>query len=162
MKKNSGIRQKSLGSKENYLKQKLEMDSYADDYFSDCRLLGVMTTEKNYRFIWRLNNMLLMDFRLNEKDEIEINRRNRFYYFPVYSFRVMLTELHHFIYHNYSDGDYLLPEFKHIDFLWLMKGEQMLPLDYNNLLLKLKETQGVQLVAELPYEQLKNIGNLLI
>ena len=144
------------------MKYRLDMDNYTDEYFNGCRLLGIVAVEKNYRFLWRLNNALCMDFRLNEIDEVEINRRERFYYFPVYSWQETQTELLHLIYHNHNDGEYLLPQFRHIDFLWLMKGEQLLPQEYNLLLIKIKQIDGVQLVAELPYEQLKNIGNLLI
>ena len=31
----------------------------------------------------------------------------------------------HYLYNNEDDGEYLLPEFKHLDFLWLIKDDIM-------------------------------------
>lgn len=143
------------------MKLKLNIDELTDDFFEETRLLGITATTKSYRFCWTINNMIGFDFRLNPDIEIHIHKKGRNYFFPVYQFKVPSTYLSHFIYHNQYDGEYLLPEFKHMDFLWLMKGETMPDTDCHNLIQSVKQINGVQLVAELTNEHIKNKGNLV-
>ena len=69
--------------------------------------------------------------------------------------------LEQYLYVNQFDGEYLLPEFKHLDFLWLMKGDEIDPNWLNETTQAIRETPSVQLVANLSIEQIKNRENLL-
>ncbi len=139
----------------------LQIDELTNDFFSDVRLLGIVATAKNYRFCWTVNHLLNLDFRLDKNIDIHIRRKKRDYFFPVYSFFNQASQLNHYIYHNNFDGEYLLPEFKHINFLWLMKGEQLQTEEARKLIAALKEIPCVQLVAELTNEKIKTKGNLV-
>jgi hypothetical protein len=143
------------------MKLKLNIDELTDDFFADTRLLGITASTKSYRFCWAINNMIGFNFRLNPEIEIHLQKKGRQYFFPVYQFIVPNTDLSHYIYHNQYDGEYLLQEFKHMDFLWLMKGEMMPDADCQNLIQSVKKINGVQLVAELTNEHIKNKGNLV-
>jgi len=142
------------------MKLKLNQDELTEDFFHDTRLLGIVVSAKSYRFCWQLNNSLGYDFRLNPDLEIHLQKKGRQYFFSVYQHAVN-NFLSHFIYHNQYDGEYLLPEFKHMDFLWLIKGETVPDEECRKLIQSIKNVNGVQLVAELTNEQIKNKGNLI-
>lgn len=143
------------------MKHVLDITELTEDFFTDTRLLGIMVAAKSYRFCWQLNNLLSFNFRLNTDIEIHVQKKGRQYFFPVYQHAEPHTYLTHYIYHNQYDGEYLLPEFRHLDFLWLMKGDLIPDADYMQLVQKIKQVNGVQMVAELTNEKIKNKGNLL-
>jgi hypothetical protein len=143
------------------MKLKLNIDELTEDFFMDTRLLGIIVSVKNYRFCWQLNSMLGYNFRLNPDIEIHIQKKGRHYFFPVYQHSVSSSFLNHYIYHNQNDGEYLLPEFKHMDFLWLIKGDDIPDEACHQLIQSVKNMNAVQLVTELTNEQIKNKGNLV-
>ena len=139
----------------------LDTQDITDGFFEDTRLLGIMAPMKDYQFCWQLNNMLGVDFRVNNDIEIQLKKKNRNYFFSLYEYQEPATALEHYIYNNQFDGEYLLPEFKHLDFLWLMKGDivtdEMLRQQTENI----KSINGVQLVLELTNEKIKNKEHLV-
>lgn len=139
----------------------LDTQDITDDFFEDTRLLGIMAPMKDYQFCWQINNMLGVDFRVNNDIEIQLKKKNRNYFFSLFEYREPSTSLEHYIYNNQFDGEYLLPEFKHLDFLWLMKGDivtdEMLQRQTENL----RSINGVQLVVELTNEKIRNKEHLV-
>jgi hypothetical protein len=137
---------------------KLSLNNHelAEEFFEDTRLLGIIAPVKDYQFCWHLNNILGMDFRINHDIEIQLKRKKRDYFFTVFEYCEPTGSLAYFVYNNQFDGEYLLPEFKHFDFLWLMKGDivsdELLQYTINSI----KHINGVQLVAELTNEKIKN------
>src|ERR1041385_7758685 len=125
-------------------KLKLDIDGIEDDFFTGTRLLGIMSMKKDYQFCWQVNGDLGFDFRLNADAEIQLRRKGRYYYFPVYQFSQTDAELEHYIYHNQFEGEYLLPEFKHLDFLWLVRSDRIPEEDFMSLQQNLKTISGIQ------------------
>jgi len=143
-------------------KLKLNIDGIEDNFFTGTRLLGIMSQLKNYRFCWQVNAQLKYDFRLNTDVEIQLKKKGRNYFFSVYQFCETDFEMEHFIYHNQCEGEYLLPEYKHFDFLWLIKADIIPEDDFSNLQQKLKLIPGVQLVTELTTEKIRHKENLIL
>jgi hypothetical protein len=143
------------------MKLVLDNKNLAEDFFEDTRLLGIMAPIRDYQLCWNLNNMMGMDFRINNDIEIQLSKKKRNYFFAVYEFCEPTGSLSHFVYNNRFDGEYLLPELRHLDFLWLMKGdlvtEESLLLTINSI----KEINGVQLVVELTNEKIRNKEHLI-
>jgi hypothetical protein len=137
---------------------KLSLNNHelAEEFFEDTRLLGIMAPVKDYQFCWYLNNTLGMDFRINPDIEIQLKRKRRDYFFTVFEFGDSTGSLAHFIYNNQFDGEYLLPEFKHLDFLWLMKGDTVSDESLQQTILSIRTIHGVQLVTELTNEKIRN------
>jgi hypothetical protein len=140
----------------------LNTDGIEDNFFSGVRLLGIMSQLKNYRFCWLINAHLKYDFRLKTDVEIQVKKKNRNYFFQVYHFCETDCEMEHYIYHNQFEGEYLLPEFKHFDFLWLVKADIIPEETFSDLQKNLKTINGVQLVTELIQEKIKHKGNLIL
>ena len=142
---------------------KLVLDNKAvmEEFFSDARLLGVMSPIKDYQFCWHLNSNIGLDFRINNEIEIKLLKKKRWYYFGVYEYNEPTRFLSHYVYNNQFDGEYLLPEFKHLDFLWLMKGDEVSDESLQETIQTIKAINSVQLVLELTNEKIKNKEHLV-
>jgi hypothetical protein len=68
----------------------------------------------------------------------------------------------HSIYENQYEGEFLVAELKHFDFLWLVRADIIPEEDFTGLQQKLKSISGVQLVTELILEKIKNKENLIL
>ncbi|MFT3749570.1 MAG: IPExxxVDY family protein [Agriterribacter sp.] len=138
------------------MKLSIDNTALADDFFSDVRILGIVAPVKDYRFCWMLNQAMGCDFRRNSELEIQLSKKGRQYFFSVYEYRQNLSFLAHYIYSNQFDGEYLLPEFRHLDFLWLLKGDEVGDGYLLSLQKSIKEVNGIQLITELDKDRIKN------
>lgn len=143
------------------MKLKLDFEDIAADFFSDTRLIGVVTSLKDYQFCLHLNQLLRFDFRNNNDIEIQLNKKKRNYFFSVFEFREKNNSLAHYLYNNQFDGEYLLPEFRHLDFVWLLKGDPVEEETLQSIMQAIRSINGVQLVMELTVEKIRNKGHLI-
>ena len=139
----------------------LNTHDLTSEFFEETRLLGIMAPVKDYQFCWHLNSNMGMDFRINNDIEIQLNKKNRTYFFSVYEYAEPTGSLAHFIYNNQFDGEYLLPEFRHLDFLWLMKGDEVKQDALQETIQSIRNINGVQLVVELTNEKIRNKEHLV-
>jgi len=142
--------------------QKLILDTAALNgmFFDEACLLGIMAPIRDYQFVWHLNAQLQLDFRINDL-EIGLVRKKREYFFKVYEYRRRDSMLEHYLYVNQFDGEYLLPELKHMDYLWLMKGDEIEPAWLEETMQAIRGTHSVQMVVKLAIDQVKHRENLL-
>lgn len=143
------------------MKLVLDTKNLTDDFFEETKLLGIMAPMRHYQFCWQLNNLLGIDFRINHELEIALRRKNRTYYFSIYEYAEPQTCLKHYLYNNQHDGEYLLPELKNLDFLWLLKDDFVSDESLQHLVQSLRNVAGVQLVVELTNEKIKNKEHLV-
>jgi hypothetical protein len=143
------------------MKLKINNEALAEAFFEDTSLMGIVAPVKGYQLCWRLNQALRFDFRINNDIEIQLTKKNRKYFFSVYDYQVPNTTLVHYIYHNQFDGEYLLPEFRHLDFLWLARGDLFEKAERDMLAESIRAITGVQLVTELTNEKIKNKEHLI-
>ena len=143
------------------MKLTLDNKDLTDGFFEEARLLGIQAPIKDYMFCWQINQLLGIDFRINNELEIPLKRKGRMYFFAVYEYAQPSTCLMHYLYNNRYDGEYLLPEFKHLDFLWLLKDDCVANEFVENLIFSLRSINGVQLVTELTNEKIKNKEHLV-
>ena len=139
----------------------LDTRELTNDFFEDTHLLGIMAPVKDYQFCWHLNNSIGLDFRINNDIEIQLTKKKRNYFFSVYEFSEPTGSLSHYVYNNQFDGEYLLPEFKHLDFLWLMKGDEVTNDSLQQTIQSIRTISSVQLVIELTNEKIKNKEHLV-
>lgn len=138
------------------MKFTLDNKDLSEEFFDGTRLLGIMCPMKDYQFAWQLNGLLGLDFRINTDIEIQLTKKKRNYFFSVYEFREPTGSLEHYIYNNQFDGEYLLPEFRNLDFLWLMKGDVVTDPYLAQVVNDIRSISGVQLVTELTQEKIRN------
>lgn len=140
---------------------KIDNELIAQEFFEDALLLGIVAPIKDYQLSWQLNQILGFDFRINNAIEIQLTKRERTYFFSIYEYPIPSTCLTHYLYNNQFDGEYLLPEFKHLDFLWLLKGEFVNKEELQALIYSIKTLPGVQLVSEITNEKIKHKQHLI-
>ncbi len=143
------------------MKLKIDNETLAQEFFENSILLGIVAPVKDYQLCWQLNQVLGFDFRINNDFEIQLTKKERKYFFSIYEYLVPSTCLAHYLYNNQFDGEYLLPEFKHLDFLWLMKGEYVNAEELKALIYSIKTLPGVQLVNEMTNEKIKHKQHLI-
>jgi hypothetical protein len=143
------------------MKLKIDNETLAQEFFEDSLLLGIVAPIKDYQFSWQLNQILGFNFRVNNDFEIQLKKKERRYFFAIYEYAVPSTCLVHYLYNNQFDGEYLLPEFKHLDFLWLLKGEAVSPEELKALMQSIRSLPGVQLVNEMTNEKIKHKQHLI-
>ena len=143
------------------MKLKLDLDELAEDFFRDTRLIGIVAPIKDYQLCWQLNQLLSIDFRNNNDIEIQLKRKKRDYYFAVFQYSETSNALVHYLYNNQFDGEYLLPEFRHLDFLYLLKGDVVSDDFVFQLMETIKKINGVQLAMELAHEKIRNKAHMI-
>jgi len=144
------------------MKLKIDNETLVEEFFECTRLLGIVAPIKDYQFSWHINQILGFKFRINNSLEIQLRKKERNYFFSIYEYEVPNSPLVHFIYNNQHDGEYLLPEFKHLDFLWLIKGEEIDNGELESLQQSIKLLPGVQLVNEMTHEKIKNKQHMIL
>ena len=143
------------------MKLKIDNESIAQEFFVDAVLLGIVAPIKDYLFSWHLNQIFGFNFRVNNDIEIVLTKQQRKYFFSIYEYAVPSTSITHYLYNNQFDGEYLLPEFKHLDFVWLIKGEYISEKELKTLMQSIKSIPGIQLVNEMTNEKIKNKQHLI-
>ena len=143
------------------MKLVLDTKDLTDGFFEETKLLGIMASMKDYQFCWQLNSLLGLDFRVNHELEIGLKKKKRDYFFPIFEFHEPTGSLSHYLYKNQNEGEYLLPEFKHLDFLWLMKDDKVTDEELHRIINPVKTIAGVQLVVELTNEKIKHKEHLV-
>src|SRR6478735_9181149 len=142
------------------MKLKLDQDWMTDDFFDGTRLIGIVASMKDYQLCWHLNQLLNFDFRNNTEIEIQLKKKTRSYYFSVFQYNEPNSALGHYLYNNQFDGEYLLPEFKHLDFLWMIKGDDQAKINLSEFSNLLRSINGVQLVTEVNSDKIRNKAHL--
>jgi len=143
------------------MKLRFDNEAMLEDFFENTRLLGIVASIEQYRLCWHLNQILNFDFRINNSIEIHLNKKMRNYFFPIYQYGQQAGTIKHYLYNNEDDGEYLLPELKHLDFLWLIKDDIMHDDDVSLLTSSLRIIPSVQLIMELTNEKIKNKQHLI-
>jgi len=143
------------------MKLVLDNKELTEEFFEDTLLLGIMAPVKDYQFCWHLNSAMGLSFRQNNEIEIKLVKKKRNYFFSVYEYKEPTKFLSHYVYNNQFDGEYLLPEFKHLDFLWMMKGDAVSDEVLQETIQIIKAINSVQLVVELTNEKIKNKEHLV-
>ena len=80
---------------------------------------------------------------------------------PVYGWMEPNKTLTYDLYNFQLDGEGLLPEFRHLDFFWLLKGDEVSEELMNDLMESIRSISGVQLVTELTRIKIKHREHLI-
>jgi hypothetical protein len=144
-------------------KHKLDMGDLTETFFEDTRILGLVAPVKDYQLCWHLNNVLRFDFRNNPEITIELKKKSldTTFYFKVSEYREPYRALAHYLYNNHFEGEYLLPEYKKLDFIWLLTGDVVTDEFFEHLMDMVNQLSCVSMVLELHPSGIRNKGNLI-
>jgi hypothetical protein len=139
-------------------KRKLNLD-YEEDF--DFLLMGISTFEKDYKFIWLINDRLDMSFSRTEDHCLKDLRNDRIQEFSTFLYRDSDRALTYRIISNRSEAGLLVEEMKNIDFFLLLDGEY--DTDYPGLLRdRFASLENVQAVFIIDLAGLKSKERLIL
>ena len=142
------------------MKLRLDDDKMSDNFFEDTRILGIASTLKNYQFCWHIEQTMLIDFQTSADLQIPMEKNRRSYSFTVYEFIDPISSKEHFLYSNKHEGEFLLPELQHLDFIWLVRDPFHTDEQLSLMQQQIRTIPGVQLVTEVPHDKIKSKDNL--
>jgi hypothetical protein len=142
------------------MKFRLDDDMMSDNFFEDTRILGIACTLKNYQFCWHVDQLLQIPFQTSADLQIPMEKNRRSYMFTVYEYIQKLTQKEHFLYSNKHEGEFLLPELQHLDFIWLIRDPLHDIEEFSRIQQRIKEIPGVQLVTEVAHDKINTKDNL--
>jgi len=142
------------------MKYKLDDDLMSAGFFEDTRILGIVSTLKNYQFCWHIEKSMHIFFSTAVDLQIGMEKNTRSYSFTVYDYIHPISQVEHYLYTNKHEGEFLLPELQHLDFIWLMRDYAHDESFFSSIQHQLRTINGVQLVSEVPLERIKSKNNL--
>ncbi len=126
----------------------------------DFALISIVSSFKDHRICWQINNALNIDLERRPDLEISNSKKRDLHYFTLYAFEDELNFLQYYLIGNKSDGAYLLPELKRVDYLLMMKGDAAGLMKYD-VIHTLKYMNGVVTFFESEPAKLKSKQNLI-
>lgn len=127
-----------------------------EDY--DFSLIGISSHTKDYRLCWELNKLFNIDLTRSEDLEITKNKNTSRYSFYMFNDIDNHTDL--FLVSNAGDSGFLIPEYKKVDFFYMLKGNIV---DYrvDDIISKINQLPLVLTSFAIDVTQLKSKQNLL-
>jgi len=166
----------------------LDVGEMKENFFADSAMIGIATAIPGYRFCWLINkhfgtsfanvpeNTICMGEGKAGKETVsyisaraqgdmfatETVEQKELSYFPTYCHAIPNSTHNYMLYQLKSGKKALLPEAKHLDFLWLIQtGEP--EYDAHVIMQELRTMPEIQLVQELTRDQIKkSMANLLV
>ncbi len=142
------------------MKHRLDDEMMSDSFFEGTRILGIASTLKNYQFCWHVEKSMGIDFHTAVDLQIPMEKNKRSYSFTVYEFIHPVTHQEHFLYSNKHEGEFLLPELQHLDFIWLIRDDFFDESNFVALQQGIRQMPGVQMITEVQHDKIKSKDNL--
>ncbi len=79
----------------------------------------------------------------------------------MFEYQELTKSAAHYFYNNHCKAEFLLPELKHVDYIWLIKGIITRPPTSKLLTEQCRKVEPVQLVTLLDMKDIKNKINLI-
>ena len=143
------------------MRHNLDSEKIVESFFEQTGCIGIVTPVRGYHLCWMLNSLLDMDFRAIPDEDIRLRRFDRDIHFNGYAY-VSQDNKEHFIYENKTLGGFLISEWKHVDFILLVKMDDFDFIYIHELLNVIRSIDSITMAMELTDAQLKNPENLLI
>jgi len=132
------------------------------DFEFDFDVFGIVSTYKDYKLVWNLNNSLHVNLR--KENDITINFVDSELVVSHFKYNTESSELQLLRNKSYElyggENQFLIPEMPQIDYFILIQGK-IGEFSLDELQGKLKKTQGVEFVMKIEIEKLKSRENFI-
>lgn len=126
----------------------------------DFVLLGIVSSEKDYRLCYEINRWTGMDFKKDKDLELLSGKLKEPSQYSVYFFENDEDAQILYLVSNKGTNAMLVPEQKSMDYFMMIKGN-LYDEDKLNLISKLRKLETIQGVYEVDAEKLKSKQNLI-
>lgn len=140
----------------------LDANDMHESFFRDTVLIGIVCAYPSYRFCALMNSCL--DLRLARDGESDIcvkNSQNTSSYFAFYRYQEPMASNEFSLYELKREKQFLLPELKQLDYLFMMKGPEAEE-DADKYTEALRTIPDIQLAQLIDMDKLKNVDYLMI
>ncbi len=127
----------------------------------DFLLIGIVTPLQDYRLAWFINSTLHKSLAKNTDIQIADPLNKKQMNFARFDFDEVITRSIFHLLQNKHATDCLLPEFKELDYLFIIKGDYYKSRK-NEIVKKLRTLEHIQTAIIIDIEQVKSKNNLLI
>jgi hypothetical protein len=136
-------------------------------FFKDALVIGIVAPINDYKFCWFINTNTALDFRKTQEQSLHLRKQKaesayREYVFSVYECEDPLHTHQHILYTNKCDGEFLLPELKNFDFIWLIQGVDIQHYNGNDVIELLKSLSVVQVCTIINAKLITHKSHLII
>lgn len=131
------------------------------EYDWDFTLIGLVTILRDYQLCWHLNKLFELNLKKTDDLELNLRKKNKLLEFTHFRFDDDLNKLEYHIIGNKCMGNYLIPEYKILDYLLVIKG--YFTLDKKAMFVsKLKSLTSLTTLLEVNAEELVSRENLIL
>jgi hypothetical protein len=95
----------------------LDVAAVVEDFYEDCSLIGLHMEGDVFQNVWRLNQI----FSLNLQRNTYFSETTEFK-FDLYQYYDRINSLSHAVYSNRKFGHTLAPQYRGLELLWLING----------------------------------------
>lgn len=135
----------------------LKIDPFEDD---ELCLFGIISSEKDYRLCFAINHATGLEFEKSEDYEIHSGKIRTVSYFSRYQCLRDKEGNGFFLFSNKGTTDFLIPEYRKMDFWLLVRGEFDAE-DLQDMLQKIKNHPSVLGVYPIDFKTLKSREHLV-
>lgn len=131
-----------------------------DDGEPDFLLIGICSHAKAYRLCWSLNQVMPLKLvNIDQPIVITNPRKKTSVSFEVYNCADEESRINYYLICNKSGDGYLLPEFKHVDYLLMLK--ENVYININDEIARVKRSDQVLTAFAIIPEEIRSMENLL-
>jgi hypothetical protein len=99
-------------------KQTLDNEELIIEFFEDVSLIALVSPLSSYKLVWHIQQAFQYNFFRDHENEITFKKQ----FYKVYRYCDQPRLMEHFLITNRQFGNYLLPEAKNVDCIWMIKG----------------------------------------
>lgn len=130
-------------------------------YEPEFEIIGLFAGIKNYRLCWFMNKVLSLEFKRLSDISLTAYQAKSTDRFSLFFSENKELQISYFLLNNYNGSNILIPEPKNLDFLLLLKSNE-LRLDVNYLVKKLRDIpQVATAIRIIEPSKIKNLNNVL-
>lgn len=126
----------------------------------DYRLIGIASTQKEYRLCHHLNRALELDFEKQKDNPFESVHQTHTVKFSVYMSANVEGKNQFILFSNKNRGEFLLPEISNFDFVLQVKGKCS-DEEIANIIEAVKQLPEVMFCVEIPVKKIRNSERLI-
>lgn len=100
------------------LSLQLDHTAVEEDFFEDLKMFCLICPHEPYHLAWHINGTLPFNFKRTPNQDILMGND----YYVVYEYEEPINQIQHYLVASRSKTNYILPELRNIDFIWMIKG----------------------------------------
>jgi hypothetical protein len=133
-----------------------------DMFFEHVIAIGIIAPVKDFTFCWMVNKLSALHFRKSFEHEFCMQKKNRLYSFSIFQSTAYHQLYDHIIYANQNDGEFLLPELRNFDFIWLIQNTDVDKYNGSDIIALIRSIPYVNMCTVLNLKVIEHKGRLIL